>query len=223
MRGRVRRSYSDCPRTRSSPGSRRRSQIIIPLLRGGHATSRGPGMPRATSAAAGRSPDAIPILIGGNGPKRARRSACRHLELLRGGAGACRRARPAPRVARCDLRRDRARPVDDRPVCRRLGPSAGARRAAAGRHLRICGRDRRLDPVVPRGRLHPGRHDVRPRDDGGPRRPGARPRTAGRRLTSARRRRHLPARTSVRTGSGSPGRSRPPGRRAPAFATPRPR
>ena len=113
-------------------------QIIIPLLRGGHADFEGtwhvardlPQQPVGPRPEQDPDPDRWQRPEG----PTPRRSPCRHLELLRRGAGACRRARSAPRVARCHLRGDRARPVDDRPVCRRwvrpLAP-AGLRRTSS--------------------------------------------------------------------------------------------
>ena len=144
-------------------------QIIIPLLRGGHADFEGTwhaarDLPQQP---VGPRPDMIPILIGGNGRRaNASRSSCRHLELLRRGACACRRARAAPRVARRHLREIGRDPVDDRPVCR---ASRSRPLAPAGLPPDVISGSRTRSPTRS-GRsatpASPSRHDVRPGDDG---------------------------------------------------------
>jgi alkanesulfonate monooxygenase SsuD/methylene tetrahydromethanopterin reductase-like flavin-dependent oxidoreductase (luciferase family) len=77
-----------------------------------------------------------------------RRAPCGHLQLLCGGARPHRRARAAARVAGRDLRRDRSRSRDGRPLrgraCKRGRTLAGSSR----RHLRFGGGDRGRPPIA---------------------------------------------------------------------------
>ena len=161
-------------------------QVIVPLLRGGHADFEGTwhaarDLPQRPAA---RARTTIPILIGGNGPKGQRRAA-RHADIY-----SCyveERAvvdEVAPRLASLDAicAENGREPGVDRPVGRRLRPPARSGRPASGRDLRLGRGDRARPPCLSQRRLYPGRDDGRPGNDGGVRRPGARGRTRSGRL-----------------------------------------
>ena len=108
-------------------------EIIVPLLRRGHADFEGTfhAARDLEHRPVGPRPGRIPIMIGAKGPKMLRLAAtpCRHLELVRRGTQRPRGVRAAARSARGDVRRGRPRSRDDRQVRRhRGGADIGHRR-----------------------------------------------------------------------------------------------
>ena len=116
-------------------------EIIVPLIRTGHADFEGrfhaardlPQLP------VGPRPNAIPLLIGGNGPK-GQRLAALHADIWSGYAENHAHVEElAPRLATLDaiceeIGRD---PGDHRPRSRGLGQPTGTLRPAADGHLRF--------------------------------------------------------------------------------------
>ena len=109
-------------------------QVIVPLLRTGHADFEGEfhaarDLPQRP---VGPRPNAIPLLIGGNGPRgqRACGPARGHLERLHRRAGPHGRDVAAARGPRRDLRRARPRSGQHRARRRHLGQPAAAGRLA---------------------------------------------------------------------------------------------